>query len=921
MAFTLGRVRAQSATLALVLGAVLGAGCSSSSSPAGSGGVDNDAGTTPDSGNDGAVEPDAAPGNDASPDADAATAEDAPSSDAPATDGPPDDGATEAEAGPPSGDVGKALEAFGVDLHAPMRPNQVGEPVSDDQGVIGSKASFGTIHELISVGLPVSVGSGNYTGSAALLNDKPAAQWSSGASQLLPASIDTSWATVSSGSGDTSPRWAIACDVDNDGFDETAAVYLAAGHVYLRVYEDKSGGYLALVSGQDLGASTATDLDLACGSFRGDGRGELVVAQGNREVASSTMTGKVQILDSANGYSEMWSTEINNVRSVRVAAGDINNDKKDELVVGAAVSSVAEYHLYNASAPGGAFTMTGVLTGNTTLQVNDSSVGLKTARQASVAIGDVDGTGLPSVIVAGPIANTASYVACRLQYDVTTGQYGNACKYLDTTRSGVCGGPDGNNTSNGWAGCATWVGVNITEAFVKTVNLTGSPQRQILINETVYDKDFAQTFTLPSQDGKAGCFVRNQIWWNGACWANWDGTWGRGHVALDVGDFDGNGVDEIAVAQSTQASVQLYGLKGDMTGFELKGAYATSGNVGANAPVLAAANVDDDSTVMMYDHHELVFTQPIPLAAMASPPCQEGIGQNTDWCTTSYGNSTTIGTTNESSFTQSAEVRIGGTGEVPFLTTFVGAKVEADVSAAVSQNVSLTWGSDYAVTKGIAYTSGPMEDTVVFSTIPYDMYFYKIVSAPAPQPGNPSAVGTLVPMSVPRPPVTFQAELGYYNSIVADIAPECVIGPETFSHQIGDTTTYPTVAERDATLAKYGSDLMTDSATVGQSTTGGTTTVTLDVSQSSSFATEAGFAVGATLRMTAGYVYVEVSGEVGGGFGITWTTSSSATYSGSVGTIPPATYPANQYGFGLFTYRIKDHPSKQQFPVMQYWVQ
>ena len=114
---------------------------------------------------------------------------------------------------------------------------------------------------------------------------------------------------------------------------------------------------------------------------------------------------------------------------------------------------------------------------------------------------------------------------------------------------------------------------------------------------------------------------------------------------------------------------------------------------------------------------------------------------------------------------------------------------------------------------------------------------------------------------------------------------------------------------------------MTDSATVGQSSTGGITTVTLDVSQSSSFATEAGFAVGATLRMTAGYVYVEVSGEVRGGFGITCSTRSSATYSESVGTIPPATCSSNQYGFGLFTDPITDHPSKQQFPVMQYWGQ
>jgi hypothetical protein len=893
MTRTLARESRSKLDLALVL-ALLGAGCSSSSSPAApvdSGAADSTGDVSTDVGDDTAADA-----------ADAADANDA-----------------DATKPTPSGDVGKALKTFGVNLTPPARVDRHGATLPDTRGPLGAKAGFGTIHELFAIGQPISTGSSAFTGSAALLNDKPASGWSAGATNLLPSSIDTSWATLAAGQGDTLPRWAVGCDVDKDGFDEIAVVEITGGHLWLRIYNDKSSGYAAIEPGKDLGASTATDLDLACGDFRGDGRGLLVLAQGAREVASATTTGKVQILDSANAYAELWSQSISNVRSIRLATGDLDGDTIDELVVGSGVSQVGQYHLYKPTAGASGFTAPEILTGNSTVMVNDASAGAQTARSAGVAIGDVDGTGMPSLVVAGSIANEPRYAALRIKYDPATSKYATvSSKYLDLRRGGTCG-PAGGDTSSGWGGCATWVAVQITEAIVKTVHLDGNPKRYVLINETVFDEGFTEKWSLPSQDGKAGCFFRNMIWWHGSCWAGWDSYWGRGHVAIDVGDFDGNGTEEIAVVESMLDGLNLWGLKGDASGLERKATYAMSGTPTSNGPVLAAANVDDDSTVMVYDHHDLAFTEPIPIAVMAAPPCKKGIDQNTDACQTSYGNSTTLGSSTESSFELSAEVRVGGTAEVPFLTDLCGAKVDAEVSASLAIHTTWSLGTDYSLTTGIAYTSGAMEDTIVFATIPYDIYSYKVISGPTPT-GGTSPVGKIVPMSVPRAPKTLQAELGYYNDTVYDIAANRVIGSETFAHVIGDPKTYPTKTERDALLVKYGSTLKSPVSAVGQSASG-STSVSVDVSKATSYSGEWGMALGVNVRLTAGYVFVESSASVGGSIGFTESASSNASYSGTVGTIPAATFPANQYSFGLFTYTKKDHPSKLTFPVIQYWVE
>ena len=65
-------------------------------------------------------------------------------------------------------------------------------------------------------------------------------------------------------------------------------------------------------------------------------------------------------------------------------------------------------------------------------------------------------------------------------------------------------------------------------------------------------------------------------------------------------------------------------------------------------------------------------------------------------------------------------------------------------------------------------------------------------------------------------------------------------------------------------------------------------------------------------------------GSVGGSAeaGISWGTSSSTTYRGTIGSIDAAHFADNDYSTGLFTYVYNyGRPDRQQFEVITYWVE
>ncbi len=186
-----------------------------------------------------------------------------------------------------------------------------------------------------------------------------------------------------------------------------------------------------------------------------------------------------------------------------------------------------------------------------------------------------------------------------------------------------------------------------------------------------------------------------------------------------------------------------------------------------------------------------MFTQPVVIAAMAAAPCENGIGQNTDACVTTYGVATSRGQGEQQDTSESVGVTAGIHVEGAI---FGDVEVKATVTATATQS---TAGS-YTLTQQITYSSGSMEDSVVFATVPYDRYHYTVMSG--------SQVGSQVTVSVPRAPVVLIAERNFYNATV--VPGGLQIDNKVFRHKIGDLTTYPTQADEGALAGDIGGVLV-----------------------------------------------------------------------------------------------------------------
>ncbi len=225
----------------------------------------------------------------------------------------------------------------------------------------------------------------------------------------------------------------------------------------------------------------------------------------------------------------------------------------------------------------------------------------------------------------------------------------------------------------------------------------------------------------------------------------------------------------------------------------------------------------------------------------------------------------------------------------------------------------------YTVTKSYFYTTGPLEDTVVVTTIPFDQYTYRVVSHP-----NPDAVGSTFVLSVPREPKTFQVNRTFYNSSVLD--PDARIDASVFTHTLGNPSSYPTVSQKNSLLSRYGG-YQFGPRDVGP-TVGGQTGVSIDVSQEVGASTTLAIGWEKTVKVTAKAGGAEsmagfsVGAEASATLGVSVGTGTS--YSGSVGEIDPFDPnfdPDSLYSYGIFAYTQDQHASGQEFQVINYWVE
>jgi len=452
-----------------------------------------------------------------------------------------------------------------------------------------------------------------------------------------------------------------------------------------------------------------------------------------------------------------------------------------------------------------------------------------------------------------------------------------------------------------------------------------------------------------------------------------------GTMQVVVVDLNGDSRDELLVYRvgfdriSAHALTIPTGKNGDMTDGKLRQLaeimvntdspnWGTSSAEEAINPIILPFDADgyNEGSVqtLQFVEHQLTFTEPLLLAAMAAPPCSFNIDQNIDACTTSWGQSTSTGQSEEFAISFSAGVTVGIKEEIQ-----AGGGVGATVSATVfsfeaklslSTELSHIEVESYDLTKTVSFETGPMEDSVVFTSIPYDTYVYEVVSMTIDEGDAIGDVKLRQNLAMPRPPIIRLAERNYYNHNTTDSAVK--VDLDVFTHKAGDIESYPTPAERDEILDLRRSQvgqarfecpgcwnpihlplndlnplrhltpweafpgLFSDSVGVGQGK--GSTEVEIDFSTSSSATDSLRIAAEVEVEVTIGPVLGGVAFGAAAEHASTKSIGSSTTYTGGVGSIGGDFFADHRYRYGMFTYLQTDPDgSGQEFEVINFWVE
>jgi hypothetical protein len=320
--------------------------------------------------------------------------------------------------------------------------------------------------------------------------------------------------------------------------------------------------------------------------------------------------------------------------------------------------------------------------------------------------------------------------------------------------------------------------------------------------------------------------------------------------------------------------------------------------------------VDGDGTVLQAvpRSHMVVYSSPLVIAALAAPPCKFGIGQNLDACTTSYGRSATSSGTSEVALSQTFGHAVGWEGSMPF------SSVKAKVKAEIEFELKETWGESSSTTVSTTYSTGPLEDTVIFTTVPYDRYEYKVL-----QHQRADMVDTRYYVLRPREAITVMVQRGFFNDVTP--ADSVKIDDSVFVHTIGDPTTYRNRAQKDQVMDQATTELpsyQNGAQRVGQGT--GSVELGLAIGVEKSFGLGLEIMGKMTWETSAG-ASVEWSVGFGAEFSCSLSRGNEMSYVGTVGNIDAEHFVNEQYAFGLFTHYHTDPASGQTFEVVDFWVE
>jgi hypothetical protein len=752
---------------------------------------------------------------------------------------------------------------------------------------------------------------------------------------------DVPWALESLTPNDApqTRRDAAAADVDGDGLQELVLAYVDGNLIRLVIkdFDAAAATEVTFVVPAPPSVFPVAELRVAAADFNQDGRDEVVIGVAG---GSATSEPRLLVLGSfATGLVlikqlSLPRTIAGSSVSLVLKTGSIDYDGSGEVAVvvnellgglQTPTQAAANFYVYDDHASDYVLLKSGPVAA----EINGLTV---TARVGHVTIGDIDNNQAGEVLLAGLTElNTNCEPVEHLLIVLDDGIRGFRQRSASAAEIPIPDCDDGNPNL-------------LRHAFVNTLDVDGDDDLEIQVNQYV----FQEAPTGSNWDASPGLkqLGTSALFPNGQQRMVFD----RSNSAMTVADVNGDGRDDIVsfrqgneevVGGGAQATTVAYI---DIYGTNDSNAFTRIGRIELTPedsvfrhinPIIVAIAPDVDGQVLEYaNDHKLVFTEAIVLAALAAPPCGLGIGQNTDDCTTTWGKSQSVGAEGERELRFEMGVAWGFEVEG-------GALVQSDTGSKIklSAAASTVRSQAYELSKSVSVTTGPMEDSVVFSMVPLDTYTYRVIVHP-----NPARVGSEIIIGLPRTPTTRLTERTYYNAHLPQGVP--TIGANVFDHTPGSINSYPNPArkeqileERRLEVARNRIDrgiggrlaklpvfdpvppltgLQSDSPGVGQGA--GSTAVSLELNKENGVGT----ALERAIEFETSTTVLGAKLDLNFGFSSTWsfkmTHGEGSVYEGSVGSIDAANFAAQQYRFGLFTYLQADSIGRE-FEVINYWVE
>jgi hypothetical protein len=755
----------------------------------------------------------------------------------------------------------EVLEKLGVQTALPPLSGADGNPVQANYNPLSRKRrALRPLDEIYMAGVPSPAG-----GRQILRDDGSQAY-----TVLDMGAGDSAWAKL--------PKVSTAGDLDGDGREEVALLVLdndPASSTYkqltLRVVEDKAEAFavkevpVATLTDADLTHLESTlggyylKLDIGAGDIDGDGRDEIFAAApghlwviDDREADKSYGIILEKSFPASGGASQF----------LRVGGGDTDGDGKAEMVVVdgqmdlATKTGTVTYHIYDE------------LVETKSGQVKRDTISCE-LMTADVAVGDVDGDRLGEIVFSGRKSGEPTTHVVLVMDD---GQSGYGFLKVDYSYNPI------------YSQDPTFVPLH----RVETGDFDGDNVAEIVSFDQILDdlrtnQGLVKAATLPYDVG-------------------WSTVLAVGDVTNDHKDdivfYRGSVQDALVVVYGTDSngsytSLHTFDIPDDLT-------YIT----------LTTVNTDDDSVVLEFKGHQLRFSSPRVLAVMAAPPHHKDIPTDNTLAGTIFGKtaSGTVETEKSLGFKVGWSYSSSGRFGPLFGTSF-----------SVSLETSFDWITSKSTTIEVAYSyiSAASSDKVVFTAVPFDVYFYEIVSSP-----RPDEVGEKMVVSIPRDPKILFVDRQFFNDNNGGFAD---IDGTVLGHTVGDPRSYPREAEIDkAGLVKDGG-FYSNRMTVGQGN--GFETVLISHTETTSQGRAFDLNIDVSIQVGIDFDIGLVSGSAktgpkGGfhyGFSYSISAGEKSSFGAKVGNIiDGADWAKHRFDFGLYVQPTTFEG--QKFPLIGYWV-